>query len=137
MFERDASASGPEDQLVELFAQTFGLEKAQLLAHEYPVSPGHTLIIPRRHVASFFDLTRDEVAAVMDLIRSTRQLLDQQHRPNGYNIGVNVGAAAGQTVFHVHVHLIPRYFGDVQKPRGGVRHVVPHRADYQIPSTSG
>ena len=83
----------------------------------FPVSPGHVLIIPRRHVASFFDLTYEEQ---QDLLR----LLD------GYNVGVNVGEAAGQSVLHVHMHLIPRYKGDVPNPRGGVRGVIPAKQNY-------
>jgi diadenosine tetraphosphate (Ap4A) HIT family hydrolase len=89
----------------------------------YPASPGHTLVIPRRHVASFFDLTPEEVAACMALINEEKTHIDEEFSPDGYNIGVNVGAAAGQSIFHVHFHLIPRYKGDVENPQGGVRHV--------------
>lgn len=96
----------------------------------YPVSPGHTLIIPRRHVAGCFDLRREEVQAVFDRLKEVRERLDQEHRPDGYNIGINVGTAAGQTVFHVHMHLIPRYVHDVPNPRGGVRHVIGGKGDY-------
>lgn len=96
----------------------------------YPVSPGHTLIVPRRHVADFFSLTDQEQAALWALLPATRLALDGRHRPAGYNIGVNAGQAAGQTVAHVHVHVIPRYAGDVADPRGGVRWVLPERANY-------
>jgi diadenosine tetraphosphate (Ap4A) HIT family hydrolase len=96
----------------------------------YPASPGHTLIIPRRHVASFFDLTQEEVAACMSLIKEEKKLIDEEFNPDGYNIGLNVGPAAGQSIFHVHIHLIPRYKGDVENPQGGVRHVVPKKAYY-------
>jgi diadenosine tetraphosphate (Ap4A) HIT family hydrolase len=96
----------------------------------YPASPGHTLVIPRRHVASFFDLTTDEVAACMLLIKEEKRRLDEEFNPDGYNIGVNVGPAAGQSVLHVHIHIIPRYNGDVENPQGGVRHVIPKRGHY-------
>ena len=96
----------------------------------YPASPGHTLVIPRRHVASFFDLTPEEVAACMGLIKEEKKRIDEEFNPDGYNIGVNVGPAAGQSIFHVHIHLIPRYKGDVENPQGGVRHVIPKKGHY-------
>ncbi len=96
----------------------------------YPASPGHTLVIPRRHVASFFDLTAEEVAACMDLIKEEKKQIDTEFSPDGYNVGVNVGPAAGQSVFHVHIHLIPRYKGDAENPQGGVRHVIPGKGHY-------
>ncbi|MCG6887792.1 MAG: HIT family protein [Proteobacteria bacterium] len=96
----------------------------------YGVSPGHTLVIPNRHVASFFDLTPEEVAACMDLISEEKRRIDEEFHPDGYNIGVNVGPAAGQSIFHVHIHIIPRYEGDVENPQGGVRHVIPKNAHY-------
>ena len=90
----------------------------------HSLSRGHILVIPRRHVASFFDMTADEQAAVLELLNRARRLIQQKHSPDGYNIGVNVGAAAGQNRMHVHVHLIPRYAGDVRDPRGGIRCVL-------------
>lgn len=105
-------------------------ELAYSARDSYPTSPGHTLVIPRRHVASFFDLTPEEVAACMGLIQEEQRLIDAEFKPNGYNIGVNVGKAAGQSIFHVHIHLIPRYQGDVENPQGGVRHVIPKKAHY-------
>ena len=96
----------------------------------FPVSPGHALVIPRRHVASFFDLTEEEVTDMMSLARKVRLLVDAQFHPDGYNIGINVGKAAGQSVFHVHLHLIPRYAGDVPDPKGGVRGVIPEKQKY-------
>ena len=96
----------------------------------YPASPGHTVVIPRRHVSSFFDLTPEEAAACMDLIKEERKLIDEEFNPDGYNIGVNVGPAAGQSIRHVHIHIIPRYKGDVENPQGGVRHVIPKKAHY-------
>jgi len=96
----------------------------------YPVSPGHLLLIPFRHVATLFDATDDEQAALLALVREAKDFLDEHFHPEGYNIGVNVRAAAGQTVMHLHVHVIPRYAGDVEDPRGGVRGVVPERRVY-------
>jgi diadenosine tetraphosphate (Ap4A) HIT family hydrolase len=96
----------------------------------YPVSEGHTLIVPRRHVASFFETSEQEQAAILDLLRRARAELDESLHPTGYNVGINDGTAAGQTVMHVHVHLIPRYAGDREDPRGGVRWVIPGKADY-------
>jgi len=97
----------------------------------YGVSPGHTLVIPKRHVASFFELTPDEVAACMQLINEEKKNIDEQFSPDGYNIGVNIGPAAGQSIFHVHIHIIPRYKGDVENPQGGVRHVIAKKAHYK------
>ncbi|OGS91054.1 MAG: diadenosine tetraphosphate hydrolase [Gallionellales bacterium GWA2_60_18] len=105
-------------------------ELAYSARDSYPASPGHTVVIPRRHVASFFDLTPEEVAACMDLIKEERKRIDEEFHPDGYNIGVNVGPAAGQSIFHVHIHIIPRYKGDVENPQGGVRHVIPKKAYY-------
>ena len=96
----------------------------------YPVSPGHSLIIPFRHCASFFDLTAEEVSACIALLADERTVLDDEFNPDGYNVGVNVNAAAGQSIFHVHIHLIPRYAGDSTHPQGGVRQVIPEKADY-------
>ena len=96
----------------------------------YPVSPGHTLIIPRRHVASFFDTTDEERLALMKILDETKALIDREHQPDGYNIGINGGLAAGQTVMHLHIHLIPRYKGDKPDPRGGVRWILPDKAAY-------
>jgi diadenosine tetraphosphate (Ap4A) HIT family hydrolase len=88
------------------------------------LSPGHVLVVPRRHVADFFEMTPAEQAAVTELLTEARQHIQAKHRPDGYNIGVNVGAAAGQSRMHVHVHLIPRYVGDVPDPKGGIRCVL-------------
>lgn len=96
----------------------------------YPVSTGHTLIIPRRHIGSFFELTTEERNALMALLDQARNELQSSHQPQGYNIGINDGPAAGQTVPHLHIHLIPRYQGDLPDPRGGVRWVIPAKARY-------
>jgi diadenosine tetraphosphate (Ap4A) HIT family hydrolase len=96
----------------------------------YPVSKGHTLIIPRRHVASFFETTEEERQAMLKLLDEAKAMLDREHKPDGYNVGINNGPAAGQTVMHVHVHLIPRYAGDTADPRGGVRWIFPKKAEY-------
>jgi len=105
-------------------------ELAYSARDSYGVSPGHTLVIPKRHVASFFDLMPEEVSACMELITKERKLLDEEFNPDGYNIGVNIGSAAGQSILHVHIHIIPRYKGDVENPQGGVRHVIPRNAHY-------
>lgn len=106
-------------------------ELAYSCRDSYAVSPGHTVVIPKRHVAEFFDLTQDEVAACMDLINEEKKLIDEEFNPDGYNIGVNIGQAAGQSILHVHIHIIPRYEGDVENPQGGVRHVIPKKAHYK------
>src|SRR5262249_39754573 len=93
----------------------------------YPVTIGHTLIVTKRHVTDFFDLSPEEVAGVLELLGEAKGQLDAEEAPNGYNVGINVGRAAGQTVMHVHVHLIPRCAGDVEDPVGGVRNVIPGR----------
>jgi diadenosine tetraphosphate (Ap4A) HIT family hydrolase len=96
----------------------------------YPVSSGHTLLIPKRHVETFFALTEDELKDCFDLLLTIRQMIEREFAPDGFNVGVNIGAAAGQTIAHLHIHVIPRYAGDVENPRGGVRGVIPRRADY-------
>jgi HIT domain len=92
--------------------------------------PGHTLIIPRRHVGSFFEITDAERADLISLLAAARGDLDRQFHPAGYNVGMNDGAATGQTVPHLHIHLIPRYEGDREDPRGGVRWVLADKAAY-------
>jgi diadenosine tetraphosphate (Ap4A) HIT family hydrolase len=99
----------------------------------FPVSPGHTLVVPRRHVDCFFELNVEEVAAIRALLHRAKARLDDRDRPTGYNIGINIGRDAGQTVMHVHVHLIPRRAGDVAQPEGGVRNVIPGRGPYAQP----
>jgi diadenosine tetraphosphate (Ap4A) HIT family hydrolase len=96
----------------------------------YPVSPGHTLIIPRRHVASFFEISNAEKLRLLQLLEEEKLRLDEEFKPDGYNVGINDGSAAGQTILHLHIHLIPRYLGDLPDPRGGVRWLFPAKADY-------
>ena len=96
----------------------------------FPVSPGHALIVPRRHEPDFFSLSAEEQAAVIALVNPVRTVLDRTFSPDGYNLGVNAGRAAGQTIMHAHLHVIPRYAGDVPEPRGGVRWVLPETARY-------
>lgn len=96
----------------------------------FPVSPGHALIIPKRHVSSFFDLSQEERQDLLNLADSVKRVVEGRYHPDGYNIGINVGEAAGQSIFHVHMHLIPRYQGDVPNPRGGVRGVIPSKQNY-------
>jgi diadenosine tetraphosphate (Ap4A) HIT family hydrolase len=99
-------------------------------ADAFPVTEGHTLVVPKRHVASLFDLPAEEQAAVWRLVALVRGKLMNELKPDGFNVGVNDGQVAGQTVMHAHVHLIPRRKGDVADPRGGVRWVIPDKAAY-------
>ena len=90
----------------------------------HALSRGHVLVVPKRHVADFFDMAADEQAAVLALLNDAQRRIQREHSPDGYNIGVNIGSAAGQSRMHVHVHLIPRYAGDVPDPAGGIRCVL-------------
>jgi diadenosine tetraphosphate (Ap4A) HIT family hydrolase len=105
-------------------------ELAFALADNFPINTGHTLIVPRRHLVSLFEATEEERAALFDLLDESRRKLLEERSPEGFNIGINDGAAAGQTVFHLHIHLIPRYVGDCDDPRGGIRKLFPDRAPY-------
>lgn len=105
-------------------------ETALSIHDGYPVSPGHTLLIPKRHTESIFHLSVSERVDLFALLDRAKFTLDREFKPQGYNIGVNDGRAAGQTVPHVHVHLIPRFEGDLPDPRGGVRWVIPDKAKY-------
>src|SRR5262245_46931999 len=96
----------------------------------YPVNPGHALLVPKRHVASWFEATAEEQRELLDSIQVARAAIERDHEPDGFNIGVNIGDAAGQTVPHLHLHVIPRYSGDMPDPRGGVRGVIPQRQNY-------
>lgn len=96
----------------------------------YPVSRGHALVVPRRHVATIWDLDGDEYADAFALAREVKNILYRQFKPDGFNIGVNSGEAAGQSVWHAHIHVIPRYTADVPNPRGGVRNIIPGMGNY-------
>ena len=111
-------------------------EHAFVIDDGFPVSPGHALIVPRRHVASLFELDGNELSEMFDLLARARSRVLDERQPDGFNIGINDGAAAGQTVMHLHVHLIPRYAGDRIDPRGGVRWIFPDKADYWSPRES-
>lgn len=108
------------------------IENELAFAHydSYPVNPGHCLIITRRHVAEYFQATAEEKAAMLALVDEMKIIIDKEYNPDGYNIGVNIGEAAGQSVRHIHIHMIPRYKGDMENPRGGVRGVIPHKQKY-------
>jgi diadenosine tetraphosphate (Ap4A) HIT family hydrolase len=103
---------------------------AVAFADAFPLTAGHTLIVSRRHEPDFLALSEDEHAAIWRLVGQVRAMVGQQHRPHGYNLGVNVGDVAGQTVGHAHLHVIPRYAGDVPEPRGGIRWIIPAKARY-------
>lgn len=96
----------------------------------YPVSKGHTLIIPKRHRANYFELTTQEQQALWQMVNHCKKILTEKYNPDGFNVGINVGETAGQSVFHIHIHLIPRYKGDVENPKGGVRGVIPRKQKY-------
>ena len=96
----------------------------------HPASKGHVLIIPFRHLPSYFDTTHNEKLALIGMIEKCRMLTEKQFQPDGYNIGVNIGESAGQTIMHLHIHMIPRYLGDIADPRGGVRGAIPDKRIY-------
>lgn len=115
----------PQERVVE------GNELAYAVRDGYPVTPGHTLVIPGRHVADYFGLSAEEREAIHELIVSQKDaLLESDDSIQGFNIGANCGQVAGQTIFHCHIHLIPRRDGDVENPRGGVRHTIPGKGNY-------
>ncbi len=97
---------------------------------EFPVSDGHMLFVTKRHIKDFFEATEEERSSLFRLVNEGKRILDEKYKPTGYNIGMNCGLSAGQTVMHLHVHLIPRYDGDVENPRGGVRGVIPNKQKY-------
>jgi len=121
------------------FCQIINNEKQRILAQNrlafairdgYPVSEGHVLIIPCRHAGSFFGISSDERKALFELLDKVKIEIDKQYSPDAYNIGINDGMEAGQTLQHLHIHLIPRYQGDIDDPRGGIRWLFPHKAKY-------
>ncbi|ADC51472.1 cell-cycle regulation histidine triad protein [Alkalihalophilus pseudofirmus OF4] len=108
----------------------FENKHAYAIYDRYPVTEGHILIIPKRHVADYFEATSTEQAALFELVHTARAFLNDTYSPDGFNIGMNCGEAAGQTIFHAHIHVIPRYNGDMENPRGGVRGVIPAKQSY-------
>lgn len=113
-----------EDQSVnKIFVQS---ENFYARLDNFPAVPGHLEIVPKKHVVSFFELTRDEVAEAYELMREAQGMLAAHFRPDGYTIGINEGRAAGRSVDHLHIHLIPRHDGDVADPRGGIRQILPN-----------
>lgn len=96
-------------------------ELAFAIFDKFPVNEGHALIIPKRHFENFFDATQEEITAIYELLHKVKEIIDGKYFPTGYNVGVNVGEDGGQTIMHLHVHLIPRYKGDVENPKGGIR----------------
>ena len=114
----------PRERVID--SNSYGL----VIRDGFPISQGHTLIISRRHVASFFDLECNEREELLGLLGAAKTRIDREFSPAGYNIGINDGPAAGQTISHLHIHLIPRYQGDRLDPRGGVRWIIPEKADY-------
>ena len=114
------------------------LEREKILESElsfaiydgFPVNEGHVLIIPKRHTADYFDLSLEEQKDCIELLNRVKGIVQEKYNPDGFNVGININEAAGQTVSHVHIHLIPRYEGDVEEPRGGVRGVIPKRKSY-------
>lgn len=105
-------------------------DSAIALLDSFPVSPGHTLVIPGDHIQTLMDLPENDFNDIWGLVSHVRKLLLEKYKPDGFNIGINEGVAAGQTVPHAHIHVIPRFNGDVPDPRGGIRWVVPQRAKY-------
>ena len=114
----------PDDRIIDSNEMGF------VIRDGFPISPGHTLIIPKRHVGSFFEISLEERDALLDLLDQAKKMLDTELSPDGFNIGINDGPAAGQTVPHLHIHLIPRFKGDQEDPRGGVRWIIPDKAKY-------
>ena len=114
----------PPERIIN--SNEFGL----VIRDGYPISNGHTLVIPKRHVGSWFDTSDEEKVALFKLLEQAKVSIDEEFHPQSYNIGINDGPAAGQTVPHLHIHLIPRYQGDREDPRGGVRWIIPDKAKY-------
>jgi diadenosine tetraphosphate (Ap4A) HIT family hydrolase len=96
----------------------------------FPVSAGHAEVVPKRHIESFFELSDDELLAIFGMAKAIRENIMEQYNPDAFNLGINDGEAAGRTIHHMHLHLIPRYDGDVDSPRGGVRNIIPGKGDY-------
>lgn len=106
-------------------------ELSYAIYDKYPVNLGHVLMMPKRHFKSFFEATEEEVLSIYKLIHKCKKILDEKYKPTGYNIGVNINESAGQTIMQLHVHIIPRYDGDVEDPRGGIRNLKPQLVPYK------
>jgi len=105
-------------------------EAAYAIYDDFPVSQGHMLILPKKHFGNYFETDQQTKDELWKLIDECKEIMDNKFNPDGYNIGINCGEAAGQTVMHLHIHLIPRYRGDIKNPRGGVRGVIPNKRVY-------
>lgn len=123
-----------------IFCDIYENEKNRVIAENklvfaiydsYPVNQGHVLVITKRHFDNYFDATAEEISAVYELLHECKSIVEEKYQPTGYNIGVNVGYYGGQTVMHLHVHLIPRYKGDVENPKGGIRRLKPQLVHYE------
>jgi len=114
----------PESQII------YQTDAFMVIRDGFPVSPGHSLIVSRRDAVTFFDLSNAEQKELLELVGTVKEELDEEHKPDGYNIGMNCGSAAGQTVMRFHCHVIPRFEGDMDDPRGGIRHCIPARGNY-------
>lgn len=110
----------------------FQLENKLAIARfdDFPVNKGHLEVIPKRHVKDWWETTTEERIAIFNLLDEAKKMIDDKYTPDGYNIGMNLGEKAGQSIMHLHVHLIPRYNGDVANPRGGVRGIIPEKQNY-------
>jgi diadenosine tetraphosphate (Ap4A) HIT family hydrolase len=98
----------------------------------YPVSEGHLLVVPKEHVPAYFQLSEQQESDLWKLVQRAKEHLEKKYHPDGFNVGFNEGAAAGQTIHHVHIHIIPRYQGDVEDPTGGIRNVIPGKGNYRM-----
>jgi len=105
-------------------------DHAKAFYDKYPVQKGHLLVVPKRHISSYFEASEEEILAIHQLLHQGKEIIEEAYHPDGYNIGVNVGVNGGQTVMHLHVHLIPRYKGDIDDPRGGIRKAIPNLVPY-------
>lgn len=105
-------------------------ELAVAFYDKYPVQKGHLLVIPKEHVPTYFEATQSQIIAIHQLLNEGKKLIEKEHKPDGYNIGVNISPYGGQTVNHLHFHLIPRYKGDIEDPRGGIRNAIPNLVKY-------
>ena len=128
--QREAFVGCPFCELIGLGEVEFSEGSCVAFADAFPLSPGHTLVVPHRHEPDYFGLTGEELSDLWRLARAVCDGLREKHSPDGFNLGLNVGRAAGQTIDHVHLHVVPRYDGDAADPRGGVRRILPEGAAY-------